>query len=172
VKYVALLRGINVGGKNRVAMKDLAALFTSAGCGNVTTYIQSGNVIFTAPAAVLEKLPAAVSNAFGVPVVIRSHEQLAAAVARNPFAAAGEDPKWLHIMFLSSLPSATAVASLDPDRSPPCRFHVKGQDICLHLPTGAAKTRITNAWIDSKLSTVSTTRNWNTVLKLLELTRD
>jgi uncharacterized protein (DUF1697 family) len=174
VKHVALLRGINVGGRNIVPMKDLAALFSAAGCRDVTTYIQSGNVIFTAPASVLKKLPAAVSNAFGVPAVIRSHNELAAAIRGNPYLAEGvdlPDPKTLHIMFLASHPATAAVAALDPDRSPPCRFCVKGQDIYLHLPAGVAKTKITNAWIDSKLSTVSTIRNWNTVLKLLELTR-
>jgi len=174
VKHVALLRGINVGGKNIVSMKDLAALFTAAGCRDVTTYIQSGNVIFTAPAPVLKKLPAAISNAYGVPAVIRSQEELAAAVRGNLYLAEGVDPidpKTLHIMFLAGRPSASAVAALEPDRSPPCRFHVKGQDIYLHLPSGVAKTKITNAWIDSKLSTVSTMRNWTTVLKLLELTR-
>jgi uncharacterized protein (DUF1697 family) len=172
VKHVALLRGINVGGKNIVPMKDLAALFTAAGCRDVATYIQSGNVIFTAPASVLKKLPATVANAFGVPAVIRSHDELAAAVRANPYLNEGVEPKTLHIMFLAALPAAAAVAALDPDRSPPCRFCVKGQDIYLHLPAGVAKTRITNAWIDSKLSTVSTVRNWNTVLKLLELTRE
>jgi uncharacterized protein (DUF1697 family) len=174
VKHVALLRGINVGGKNIVPMKDLAALFTAAGCRDVTTYIQSGNVIFTAPASVLKQLPATVSNAYKVPAVIRSHDELDAAVRGNPYLAEGIDPldpKTLHMMFLAAHPAAAAVAALDPDRSPPCRFYVKGQDIYLHLPAGAAKTKITNAWIDSKLSTVSTMRNWNTVLKLLELTR-
>jgi uncharacterized protein (DUF1697 family) len=174
VKHVALLRGINVGGKNLVSMKDLAALFTAAGCRDVTTWIQSGNVIFTASASVLKKLPATVSNAFNVPVVIRSHEELAAAIRNNPYLAEGIDAidtKTLHIMFLATHPDTAAAAALDPDRSPPCRFCVKGQDIYLHLPAGVAKTKITNAWIDSKLSTVSTIRNWNTVLKLLELTR-
>ena len=171
MKHIALLRGINVGGKNIVPMRELAALFTAAGCRDVTTYIQSGNVIFTAPASVLTKLSATVSNAFGVPAVIRSHDELAAAISGNPYLAEGIDPKTLHMMFLATHPATTAVAALDPDRSPPCRFCVKGQDIYLHLPAGVAKTKITNAWIDSKLSTVSTIRNWNTVLKLLELTR-
>ena len=171
MKHVALLRGINVGGKNIVPMKHLVALFETAGCRDVTTYIQSGNVIFTASASVLKKLPATVANAFKAPTVIRSHDELAAAIAANPYLAEGIDPKTLHMMFLATHPNTAAVAALDPDRSPPCRFHVKGQDIYLHLPSGVAKTKITNAWIDSKLSTVSTIRNWNTVLKLLELTR-
>jgi uncharacterized protein (DUF1697 family) len=170
VKHVALLRGINVGGKNIVSMKDLAALFTAAGCRDVTTYIQSGNVIFTAPPSVLKKLPATVSNAFNAPAVIRSHDELAAAIRGNPYLVEGIDPKTLHIMFLAGVPAPAAVAALDPHRSPPCRFCVKGQDIYLHLPNGVGKTRITNAWIDSSLSTISTIRNWNTVLRLLELT--
>ena len=88
VKHVALLRGINVGGKNIVPMKELAAVFTAAGCRDVTTYIQSGNVIFTASASVLKKSPAIVfSTAFNVPTVIRSHDELAAAISGNPYLA-------------------------------------------------------------------------------------
>jgi uncharacterized protein (DUF1697 family) len=177
VKRVALLRGINIGGKNKVAMKELAALFTAAGCRDVATYIQSGNVIFTAHVSLLKKLAPAISisilDRFGlrVPIVIRSHEQLAASAAGNPYLAEGIDPKWLHMMFLAVHPAPAAVATLEPDRCPSSRFHVQGQDIYLHLASGVAKTKITNAWIDSKLSTVSTIRNWNTVLKLIELTR-
>ncbi|HVW08515.1 MAG TPA: DUF1697 domain-containing protein [Bryobacteraceae bacterium] len=177
MKHVALLRGINVGGKNKLAMKDLASLFTAAGCRDVTTYIQSGNVIFNAHAPLLKKLAPAISIAildrFGlrVPIVIRSHEQLAAAAGTNPYLAEGIDPKCLHLMFLATHPAPAAVATLDPDRSPPSRFHVHGQDIYLHFPQGVAQNKITNAWIDAKLSTVSTIRNWSTVLKLIELTR-
>ena len=81
MKHVALLRGINVGGKNIIPMKALAALFTAAGCRDVATCIQSGNVIFTAPPSVLKKLPATVSNVFNVPAMIRSHDELAAAMS-------------------------------------------------------------------------------------------
>lgn len=172
MKYVALLRGVNVGGKNKLPMKNLAEMFVKAGCRDVVTYIQSGNVVFTASATVLKKLPHTIAQSiagdFGhkVPVVIRSHEEIAAVVSRKPFP--GEEG--IHVAFLADLPAAEAIAALDPDRSPGDRFHVAGREVYLHL-VSAATSKLTNAWLDSKLSTVSTARNWNTVLKLLELTR-
>jgi uncharacterized protein (DUF1697 family) len=178
MKHVALLRGINVGGKNKLPMKDLAAMCVEAGCGDVCTYIQSGNVVFTAPAAALKKVPQAISQKiaarFGhrVPVVVRSHEQLAGVIRNNPFLRAGEEEKTLYVAFLADLPSAEAVARLDPNRSAGDRFAVTGQEIYMHLPNGLGNSKLTNAWMDSKLSTISTARNWATVLKLYEMTRD
>ncbi len=177
MKYAALLRGINVGGKNMLPMKDLAEMFVSAGCKDVRTYIQSGNVVFSAPVAVVKKLPAAISEKiaknFGhkVPVVIRSHEQLAVAIQANPFCLAGEPEKSLHLSFLEATPAADAVSKLDPDRSPGDRFQVVGNSMYLCLPNGAGNSKLTNAWVDSKLSTISTVRNWATVLMLFEMTK-
>lgn len=177
MKHVALLRGVNVGGKNKLPMKDLAGFFAKAGCRDVSTYIQSGNVVFSAPAAVLKKVPGLVSamiaDGFGyrVPVVVRSHEELAAVVRNNPFPPPGEGEKLIYVAFLADMPSAEAIAKLDPDRSPPDRFVVTGREVYLHLVNHAAKTKLTNAWMDSKLSTVSTARNWATVLKLHEMTK-
>ena len=90
MKHVALLRGINVGGKNILPMKDLAAMFVAAGCRDVTTYIQSGNVVFSAAAGTLKKMPATIAakiaDDFGyrVPVIVRSHEELSIVIRRNP----------------------------------------------------------------------------------------
>jgi uncharacterized protein (DUF1697 family) len=175
--HVALLRGINVGGKNLLPMKDLAALFDAAGASDVRTFIQSGNVVFRAPDALAHKLPALVGAriekqfGFQPPIVIRSHSELQAITRQNPYLDAGADFDRLLVMFLAEKPTAKAIASLDPARSPPDRFAVVGRDIFLHLPGGVAKTKLTNAWFDSKLSTVSTGRNWRTVLKLLELSQ-
>lgn len=170
MRHVALLRGINVGGKNKLPMKDLAAIFTAAGAKNVTTFIQSGNVIFEgSPKTLCAKVEKAIESQFGfrVPIAFRSAEQLEKAVKENPFLHEHED--FLHVVFLADLPTAAAVKSLDPARSPGDRFHVLGQEIYLHVPNGMARTKITNAWLDAKLSTVSTARNWRTTLKLLEL---
>jgi len=177
MKYAAFLRAINVGGKNKLPMKDLAAMFVTAGCSHVTTYIQSGNVVFSAPAAMLKKLPMTISRKIAessghrVPVVVRSHDELAAVIRGNPFLQAGEAEKTLHVVFLADLPAAEAVGKLDPNRSSGDRFSVLGREIYLHLPNGMGNSKLTNAWMDSKLSTVSTARNWATVLKLYEMTR-
>jgi uncharacterized protein (DUF1697 family) len=174
-KYVAFLRGINVGGKNMLPMKDLAEIFRQAGCEQVSTFIQSGNVLFTAGKDAESKLPDKISQAieaqFGyrIPVVVRTRDELAAAIQANPYIGLGVDEKALHIYFLRSLPANEAVAALDPNRSAPDTFIVHGREVYLNLPHGMARTKLTNAWIDSRLKTVSTARNWNTVLKLLEL---
>jgi uncharacterized protein (DUF1697 family) len=173
--HLALLRGINVGGKNLLPMKDLAEIFLDAGCSDVRTYIQSGNVIFTAPPRLLESLPGLITDGIGgrfgyqIPVVLRTAAQLADAIANNPFVKRGADHKALHVLFLADRPNAQGIAKLDPDRSRPDVFVVHNREVFLHLPNGAARTKLTNGYFDSKLATVSTGRNWTTVLKLLEL---
>jgi uncharacterized protein (DUF1697 family) len=173
--YVALLRGINVGGKNKLPMKELAAMFSAAGCEGVVTYIQSGNVVFKARPAVAAKVPAAVASAilarrgYRIPVVARSADEVRDVAARNPFLAAGHDPGTLHVAFLADKPKPAAVASLDAGRSPPDEFVVRGREIYLRLPHGVAPSKLTNAYFDSALGTTSTMRNWRTVLRLLEL---
>ncbi len=164
MKYVALLRGINVGGKNLVPMKDLAAMFV--GCSDVSTYIQSGNVIFSTKTP--DKIPTLIQGSLKkklkleVPVIVRSHAELIKVSTASPF----DDLDRVMVMFLADPPSVSAAKSLDPDRSPGDRFVVKGREIYLHCPNGYGRSKLTNAWFDSRLGTVSTARNWNTVLTL------
>ena len=173
--YVALMRGINVGGNNLIPMKDLTALFEEVGCSDVRTYIQSGNVVFRATAAVVKGLHAAVERAlvkrFGtaVPLVLRSHAELAACEHSNPYFSKDADPARLVVMFLDRQPSAAEIATLDPARSPPDEFSVRGREIYIHCPNGIGRTKLTNQWFDSRLKAVSTGRNWNTVIKLLAM---
>jgi len=175
--HVALLRGINLGGKNKLPMRELAAMFDDAGCGEVRTYIQSGNVVFDATARVAKTIPVAVAAAIRarfkleVPVLVRTAAEMEAVVRDNPFLARGADVDTLHVMFLAGEPSAAQVAALDPARSPGDSFEVRGREVYLALPNGVARSKLTNAWFDSKLGTISTGRNWRTVQKLLELTR-
>ncbi len=172
---VALLRGLNVGGKNRMPMTALIQMFVEAGCTNVRTYIQSGNVIFKATQSRLEKLPAVIAKniaeSFGykTPVVLRTVEQIGETVENNPFLKAGADENELHVYFLANAPDARGIASLDPARSSPDAFLVRGRDVYLKMPNGMARTKLSNAYFDSKLATISTARNWRTTLKLFEL---
>ncbi len=162
--HLALLRGINVGGKNMLPMKELVEIFLDVGCSDVRTYIQSGNVIFNAPPRLLESLRGAVEQriaaqfGYQIPIVLRTASQLAEAIGNNPFLKPGAD-----------LPTPQAIAKLDPERSRPDTFVVHNREVYLHLPNGVAGTKVTNSYFDSKLATVSTGRNWATVLKLLEL---
>jgi len=173
--YLALLRGINVGGKNKLPMDSLRDLFVAAGCDDVRTYIQSGNVIFSADPDIVASLPGVITTGiaerFGyrVPVIVRTAAQVGDVTRHNPFLAEGADAETLHVLFLADLPDARSVAGLDPDRSPPDAFSVRGQEIYLRLPNGTARTKLTNAYFDAKLATTSTGRNWRTVTTLRAL---
>jgi uncharacterized protein (DUF1697 family) len=173
--HVALLRGINVGGKRSLSMKRLAEVFVAAGCSDVRTYIQSGNVVFRAPPALSTRLSAVLPKAiakmagFDVPVVLRSVDELRLAVKKNPFLRAGVEPAECHLMFLSDVPEGGRVKQLSTARSPGDEFVVLGRDVYLRLPNGAGRSKLTNAYFDGTLATVSTLRNWRTVLVLLEM---
>ena len=174
--FIALLRGINVGGKNKVPMRELARLFEAAGCSDVSTYIQSGNVVLTTTAKRAATLPVVIARdiaaRFGctVPVILRTASELHDVARANPFVRRGESHDALHVMFLADVPEAGAVAALDPKRSPGDEFVVRGRDIYLFCPKGVADTKLTNAYFDARLATKSTGRNWRTVEKLVVLT--
>ena len=173
-RYVALLRGVNVGGKNKLPMADLRDIFTAAGCAAVQTYIQSGNVVFEAAQDLAERVPEIVTRAirrqfgFETAVVMRSSEELRRVVASNPFDTSG-DPRFLHVAFLEDTPGAEAVSRLDPQRSPPDAFAVRGRNVYLHYPNGVARSKLTNEYLAAQLQTASTMRNWRTVLSLLKM---
>lgn len=173
--YLALLRGINVGGKNKLAMSALRDLFVAAGCAEVQTYIQSGNVIFRADPTVAASLPTEISLriaeycGYQVPVVVRTAEQLGRVIGANPYIAAGAAEQTLHVLFLADQPSARSIAALDPNRSAPDTFVVRDQEVYLCLPNGMGRTKLTNEYFDAKLATVSTARNWRTITTLYAL---
>ncbi len=175
--HVALLRGINVGGRNTLPMGRLVSLFQDAGCERVRTYIQSGNVVFEAPVARARLVPAAVMTAIApelgvdVPIVTRTATEFERIVSANPFVASDTDPDFLHVGFLANSPNAARGAALDPDRSPPDEFTLHKGELYLRCPNGMARTKLTNAYFDVALQTVTTVRNWRTTLKLLELSR-
>ncbi len=175
MRYVALLRGINVGGKNKLPMKALAEMFRDEGAADVTTFIASGNVLFEATkklaATLAPRIERRIAGDFTlrVPVVLRSAAELADAIALNPFVTRGADENQLFVMFLADKPSGAAERELDPQRSPPDEFHLVGRELYLRLPNGAARTKLTNAYFDRVLGTIGTARNWRTTLKLAEL---
>ncbi len=155
-------------------MADLRDIFAGAGCAAVHTYIQSGNVVFEAAQDMAERVPEivtlAISRRFDIEtaVIVRSREELRQVADSNPFDTSG-DPRLLHVAFLQDTPGAESVTRLDPDRSPPDAFAVRGRNVYLHYPNGVARSKLTNEYLAGQLQTVSTTRNWRTVLTLLEM---
>jgi uncharacterized protein (DUF1697 family) len=182
--HVALLRGINVGGHNKVAMAELRDVMTSLGHADVATYIQSGNVVFSTAqsdtAALADALEQAVSARLGVRprVVVLSREDLAQAVRDNPYASE-PDPRAVHAIFLNATPGpdvAAAVASAVRDvaqRGSRDTAQVIGRTIFLHTPDGFGRSDLaavlTRPSPPGGASLTSTARNWATVTKLLAL---
>jgi uncharacterized protein (DUF1697 family) len=171
--HVALLRAVNVGGKNRLPMSDLVSICTDAGCANVQTYIASGNVLFNASDACAKRMPELVQRAiekrfgFSSPVIVRTARQMQEIVEANPFK---DDLERVYVAFLQSKPTEAQVAALDPNRSPGDAYVLTGSEIYLNLAkNGAATTKLTTTYFDSKLNTVTTMRNWRTTSALLEL---
>ena len=169
--HVALLRGINVGGKGVLKMTDLRDICESAGCTDVLTYIQSGNVVFshaTASADMVEKaLRRALADATGrdIPVMVRSRAHLQRIVDKNPYPKAA--PKALHVAFLAAAPDAAVAKAFDRAKYAPEEFFVAGRDVYLHLPNGVGTSKLVPA-LTARLP-AATVRNWNTVQKLLQM---
>jgi uncharacterized protein (DUF1697 family) len=173
--YVALLRAINVGGKNKLPMAELSQMFARAGCERVRTYIQSGNVVFGASpksvAGVCQEVREGIRKRFRieVPLVWRAADEMQAVLRENPYAKRARMEDAVSVMFLADRPEAARLKALDPERSPGDEYIVRGREIYLWLPNGMGRSKLTNAYFDSKLATVSTARNWRTVLKLVEM---
>lgn len=169
LRYLALLRGLNVGGKNRVPMAQLREVFVRLGYTEVTTFIQSGNVIFGAETGVSHAaLEAAVTDRFAIAIAVqlRQPAEVSRVVRDNPFV--GADPAALHVAFLAARPPTDRLLGLDADRFPPDRCAVRGQEVYLHLPNGLGRSKLP-AYLDRQLRVQSTVRNWNTVTALAEL---
>jgi uncharacterized protein (DUF1697 family) len=173
-RQVALLRGINVGKHRRVAMADLRGLLEELGYEDVTTYLQSGNVVLTSELAAAElehELEQAIEARLGVdpPVLVRTRDELAAVVARDPFGDVADDPKRYLVSFLSAEPDPARVRTLEEIEIAPDRFVVSGREIYAWHPNGLQRSRLAPALTDKRLGVTATARNWNTVTKLLAL---
>ena len=172
--YVALVRGINVGGRRKVAMADLRALVAEVGAEDVATYVQSGNVILKSrerPAQLAPAIEREIERALGlqVRVVLRTQAQLAKIVAGNPFTRDRQDPTNLYVTFLAERPDRERVRELEEQKFEPERFRISGEEIFLLYPSGYGRSKVTNALFEKQLGVAATTRNWRTVTRLAEL---
>jgi uncharacterized protein (DUF1697 family) len=168
--HIALIRGINVGGHHKVAMSDLRALFEEAGCRDVSTYIQSGNVVFDRAGA-KDKIEADLerrlkqATGFDLSVIVRTANEWSKVVRNNPYP--GTEPTKLIVSFLKQARPAAALRSIDVAAFAPEEFTVKGREIYLFLPNGQGRAKLPPAL--NRVQGVATARNWQTVLKLLDL---
>ncbi len=174
---IAILRGINVGGKNKIRMPDLVALFERLKFRDVRTYIQSGNVVFRVsngpPEKIATRIEKGIADRFGydVPVIVRTAEQMQSTVAANPFLKErGIHTEKLHVTFLAGPPAPTFSEREIHAPYPPDRFAVIGCDVFVHCPEKYGGTKLSNAFFERKLKVRATTRNWKTVKTLLAMT--
>jgi uncharacterized protein (DUF1697 family) len=169
--WIALLRGINVGGRNAMPMAKLMTTFESAGCRSVRTYIQSGNVVFTAPSKskqnLRQRIGEAIEDQFGFlpSMLLISDSDFRAAIVNNPFLEAVAEPKTLHFFFLNSPPSFPDLQAIEKLALPTERFQLIDSVFYLHAPDGFGRSKLA-ASVESKLGEPVTARNYNTIQKL------
>jgi uncharacterized protein (DUF1697 family) len=174
-RYVALLRGINVGGNKKVPMARLRALLEGLGHTDVATLLQSGNAVFTtkekSPAKLVKQLEAAIAKEFGfeVSVIVRTRDELAAVIQANPLPGAEETPSHFLVTFLADEPDPKKLQALDPAAYAPDEFRVVGRELYARFPKGIGNSKLAAVLAGPRLGVTATARNWNTVLKLLEL---
>jgi uncharacterized protein (DUF1697 family) len=179
-RYIAILRGINVGGNRKILMSDLKDLFIQQGFKNVKTYIQSGNVIFDSDdESSVQNLSEKIQNAilhkfnFEVPVIIKCAHDFARAIQLNPFVSEeGFDIDRLHLTFLSAVSSVEDMALIKSFDVGNDRFEIVNDQIFIYCFGKYSDSKLTNSFFESKLKVKASTRNWNTVLKLNALCKD
>ncbi len=175
--YIAILRGINVSGKNKILMAELKTMLIGLKFENVETYIQSGNIVFSlAKAQSNVSLESLISTSIKkkfkleVPVIVRSAEELKKIIATNPFAKNKKNnPERLHITFLAEVPSKEKLAEIKSLAYPPDEFQIIGTEVYLHCPLSYGETKLSNKFFETKLKVSATTRNWKTVNVLGEM---
>lgn len=177
MRSVCMLRGINVSGQKKIQMALLKAMFEDLGFRNVSTYIQSGNVIFDhAPDKenILQKrIKQGIKEKFGfeVTTIIRKNPDLKGVISENPFLKRNAiDKNRLYVCFLETEPDENQFSNIANDYSPE-ECALAGREIYLHLPNGAGRAKLNNNFFEQKLKLRATTRNWKTVNKLEELSR-
>jgi len=178
--YIAILRGINVGGKRRILMPDLKSLFADLGYQNIITYIQSGNVIFQTPDnnsafIIANKIENEILEKFNlnVPIIIKSFKEFLEAIQKNPFYKTDNtdntDIEKLHLTFLNKNPTFEKLQSIEGFDFSPDKFKVIDNNVFIYCEGKYHRSKLTNAFFEKKLNTNCSTRNWKTILKIAEL---
>ncbi|MGB5345895.1 MAG: DUF1697 domain-containing protein [Woeseia sp.] len=175
--WIALFRGINVGGNNMLPMKELTTILESIGCSNVQTYIQSGNVVLDREGGDAAELAGLIGqkvlarNKFEPRVLLLTAKELAGAIAKNPYPAAEADPKSLHLFFLAAIPKSAKLAAIEELRASDEECRLSGRVFYLHAPSGVGRSKLA-AGAEKLLGVDATARNWRTATRLLQLAKD
>jgi len=175
--YVSMLRAVNVGGSSRIKMDALRRVYEAMGLKDVRTLLQSGNVLFRSSVKDRTQLVKRIMQEIerrldlNVEVILRTLAEIESIVVRGPVLSPRASPDKLLVMFLSSVPSASAQAALTKAHKGPEMLEMRGPEIYLYYPNGVGRSKLTSAVIENKLDTSGTARNWNTLTKLLELGR-
>ena len=175
MRYIALLRGINVGGHNKIKMDDLRSMFDSLGFSNVSTYIASGNVAFDARKAkdssLIDKIENAITSNFGleIDVMVRTIDEIEQVISANPFADMLSEETNLYLVFLKDKLADDKARDLISHNNEFETFVVNGRDIYCLSKKGFIKSILGKKYIDNKLKTPATARNWRTVNKIAKL---
>jgi uncharacterized protein (DUF1697 family) len=178
--YVSMLRGVNVGGSGLIKMEPLRDAYEAIGLADVRTLLQSGNVLFrsglTDRQRLAKRIMQEIERRFDlrVEVVVRTLAEVASIVDRGPVLSPRADKSKLLVMFLSSVPDAAAQAALKKwhkDKELKELLEMRGPEIYLYYPDGVGRSKLTGAVIENKLDTAGTARNWNTLMKLVEVGR-
>ncbi|MFD8236383.1 DUF1697 domain-containing protein [Streptomyces sp. NPDC059696] len=177
-RYAALLRGINVGGSRKVPMADLRTLLTDLGHDDVRTYLQSGQAVFSCGRGGEDALAAEIARAlekrfgFGVDVIVRDHAYLRAIADACPFPAADLEPKQLHVTYFSAPVTPDRFAEIDQEAYRPEEFRLGDRALYLYAPNGLGRSKLAEHLSKPRVTkgVIATTRNWNTVVKLVEMT--
>lgn len=176
--FIALLRGINVGGHNKIPMAELRSMCADLGWDDVQSYIQSGNLVFKAsstPANLETKLEGAIERRFdlSIPVIVRTGADWLAYVKGNPFPEASQrEPNLVMLILSKALPNRDAVEGLQERGLNDERIVQEGDALWIHYPAGSGRSKLSPALLDRLVGSTVTARNWRTVLKLDELVRD
>lgn len=173
-RLIVLLRGVNIGPRNRVPMPKLRELLTEAGFDEVRTYVQSGNVVLSSTktsAQVSQAVEREIAGAFGldIAIVVRTRAELAKVVRRNPLGDVADDPKRYQVSFLDAKPSRAVLRKLEEAAVPPEKLAAVGREIYAWHPAGVARSKLWALLAGRDLGVTATARNWTTVTKLLEL---
>ncbi len=177
--FVSLFRGINVGGHHKIKMDELKDVHESLGFKDVFPYIQSGNVVFKSDDADVTRLQEQIEDGFEkrfgfhVQVIVRTSADLREIIDKNPFQGQpGKESKWVVVLFLATHPDETAQEDLLKTYVGPEELFITGKEVYIYYPNGIGRSKLSHSFLEKKLKTFGTARNWNTILQLQKLLQD